>query len=455
MSKRKQLVGQFGLMALIALSAGIPQVFGATPKRATPTEYFPLLQLPLDEPQVQPPRTDPPSAEDQRRWLELKKYILNDSQQRISPQFSIPHGLYQRTSFWFDIYTRYGENHHVIHHVRYPWIIYQVFDTTRTLQNGLGPLWLRRDRAEKLARKQTEKIRLALKRLARKRNYRRLKGLEKSLYDKLAHLPGPRQKVFREAAENVRSQLGQKDFFLRGLANSTRYLPHMEAEFRRAQLPVELTRLPFVESSFNENAYSKVGASGIWQIMPETGKSYLIVNKYVDERNSPLKATQAAAKILRSYSRALGDWALAVTAYNNGIGNIQKAIKHAGSRDLATIIARYHRGDFKFASGNFYTCFLAALHAERYHELLFRNLLRNPVIKRDIIRLGKKTRARKLPSLVGVSKDELLEYNRDLKAAYRHNAVLPKGFRLFVPPASDLNRTRAVGTQANRRDSKS
>lgn len=304
--------------------------------------------------------------------------ILQDSQSRLSPEFSIPPGLWERTWFWFDVYTRYGEAHHIIHHVLYPWIIYKIYDTTQTLTNSNGPLWLRRDRAAKLAQKETANIRASLRRLAHKKDYSKLTGMDKYLFDRLANVPGPRRKVFAEAAANVRSQLGQKDFFQRGLVNSSKYLPLMEAEFRGRGLPVELTRLPFVESSFNENARSKVGASGIWQIMPATGRAYMTVNETIDERNSPLKATKMAGVLLRSYVRALGQWPLAITAYNNGIGNIQVAMKQARSRDLALIIARYHRGDFKFASSNFFTCFLAVLYAEKYHDLIFRTLSESP-----------------------------------------------------------------------------
>jgi membrane-bound lytic murein transglycosylase D len=417
----------------------------------TPHEFFPLIQLPLEEPPVQAPRSELQSEEAARRWADLKTQILTDSQHRVSAEFSVPYGLWERTWFWFDIYTRYGEAHHVIHHVLYPWIVYKVYDTTQTLVNSSGPLWLRRDRATKLAKREAQNIRQALVKLSRKKYYVGLTGLEKELYDSLANVPGSRPKIFAEAARNVRSQLGQRDFFLRGLVNSGKYLPHMEAEFRAQGIPTELTRLPFVESSFNENAYSKVGASGIWQIMPATGRAYMTVNDHIDERNSPLKATRVAAKILRNYVRSLGQWPLAVTAYNNGIGNIQVALRAARSKDLATMISRYHRGDFQFASSNFFTCFLAAMYAEKYHDFIFRNVSREPVQERSIVQLGTATSARKLPRITGVDREQLLAYNLDLRSAFRRNAVLPRGFKVFVPAGPrDLVDRRALGIQPKR-----
>jgi len=414
----------------------------------TPKEIFPLMNLPADTPA--PLRTEVKSFTSEREWHDLRAKILKDFGHRLSADFQIPDGLKERTEFWFDIYARYGEAHHVVHHVRYPWIVYKVVDTTDMLHNGKGPLWLRRDRGNKLAIKTAGDVRAALRKLAQRSNYNNLPPLEKELYDKLLPLKGSRKSVFRLAAESVRSQLGQKDFFQRGLINSSRYLPYMEEEFKKLGLPLELTRMPFVESSFNENAYSKVGASGIWQIMPRTGKAYMIVDPHIDERNSPLKATQAAGRLLRSYYRAMGSWPLTITSYNHGIGNIQTAIKRAGSRDLPTIIERYHAGDFRFASSNFYTCFLAALYAEKYHELIFKNIPREPLQEVEVIKLAGRTKAHFLPKVTGLQKDELLKYNLDLRAAFKSNGSVPKGFQLHLPPGYKDRMMRQIGAEEKR-----
>lgn len=411
----------------------------------TPSEHFPLAPTqPVPEP-VRSEMVQP--AVQENEWKDLKIKILADFGSRMSPEFQVPVGLNERTSFWFDIYTRYGEAHHIVHHLRYPWVIFKVVDTTELLNSGKGPTWLRRDRAQKYARAQTEMIRKALRSLKRRSNYKKLPALERELYNSLLAIPGSRKAVIRLAAESVRSQLGQKDFFQRGLINSSKYLPYMEEEFKRAGLPLELTRMPFVESSFNEEAYSKVGASGIWQIMPRTGKAYMIVDQHIDERNSPLKATAAAARLLRSYYRALDSWPLAITSYNHGIGNIQKAIKHGRSTDLALIISRYHDGDFRFASSNFFTCFLAALYAERYHELIFKEIPRQPLREREIVKLAGKTRARYLAKVTGLSSEELLAYNMDLRHAYKSNAFVPKGFQLHLPPGLRDRINRQIGVQ--------
>jgi len=418
----------------------------------TPRESFPLMEMPANAPA--PMRSEAHDFQSDREWHDLRAKILRDFTNRMSNDFKVPEGLQERTEFWFDIYARYGEAHHIIHHVRYPWIIYKVVDTTDMLQNGKGPLWLRRDRGNKLAIKTAGDVRNALRNLARRKNYSNLSPLEKELYDKLLPLKGSRKAVFRLAAESVRSQLGQKDFFQRGLVNSSRYLPYMEEEFKRLGLPPELTRMPFVESSFNEDAYSKVGASGIWQIMPRTGKAYMMVDSNIDERNSPLKATVAAGRLLRSYYRAMDSWPLTITSYNHGIGNIHKAIKAAKSRDLAEIIARYHAGDFRFASSNFFTCFLAALYAEKYHELIFKNLPREPLQEREVVKLAGHTKARYLTKATGLSQDELLKYNLDLRAAFKANGNIPRGFSLHLPPGYKDRMNRQVGASDRVRKNK-
>lgn len=411
-------------------------------------ESFPLPKgvslLQTAPPAAGPLVSAPPTAKEEADWVATRGKILSDFGNRITPEFQIPARLRDRTAFWFEIYTRYGEAHHVVHHGRFPWIVFTVVDTTETLANGRGPMWLRRKHAGDVAKKKAREIRDALNRLARKKDYDNLSALEQSLLQKLADVPGSRKKVLQAAAANVRTQLGQKDFFENGLISSSRYLPFMEEDFRGHDLPTELTRLPFVESSFNEAARSKVGASGIWQIMPATGRAYMIVNDQIDERNSPLKATRAAALILRSYFRAMGSWPLAITSYNNGIGNTKKAIRSVGTRDLALIIERYHRGDFRFASSNFFTCFLAALYAEKYHELIFKRVPREPLLEHEIVHLPSPTGIHAFTVKAGVSREDILKYNPDLRTALRQNATLPKGLKVFLPPGLKARLSRPM-----------
>jgi membrane-bound lytic murein transglycosylase D len=139
----------------------------------------------------------------------------------------------------------------------------------------------------------------------------------------------------------------------------------MEKVFRAERLPIELTRLPFVESSFNVQARSRVGASGVWQFMPRTAKPSMMVNRDVDERNDPATATHAAARLMRANFEMLRSWPLALTAYNHGAAGVARAVRKAKSRELSVIIDNYSSRRFGFASSNFFACFLAALEVEK------------------------------------------------------------------------------------------
>ena len=181
--------------------------------------------------------------------------------------------------------------------------------------------------------------------------------------------------AFRVAMSNMRFQGGMRGRFAEGLVRSWSYLPEMEQIFAEAGVPIELTRLPHIESSFENRALSKVGAAGLWQIMPATGRLYLRVSGGVDERLHVRTATMAAAQILRENYEKLGTWPLAITAYNHGANGMKQAAATVGSTDFGIIVQRYRGPLFGFASQNFYAEFLAALELSQNYKQYFGDLL--------------------------------------------------------------------------------
>ncbi|QDO95649.1 LysM peptidoglycan-binding domain-containing protein [Formosa sediminum] len=120
------------------------------------------------------------------------------------------------------------------------------------------------------------------------------------------------------------------------------YFPMFERELDNYNLPLEIKYLSIVESALKPRAKSRVGATGLWQFMYTTGKSYdLDVSSYVDERSDPLKSTAAAAKYLSKLYSIFGDWDLALAAYNSGPGNVTKAIRRSGGYENYWNIRNY------------------------------------------------------------------------------------------------------------------
>lgn len=371
-----------------------------------------------------------------------KTSILKDYKGRVSVHFSIPDSIHQRVAFWFDIYTRYPSYVRIVHHAKYPWIKFREFDLTDFLVSPQIE-WMKVQKAEKHIRTESDAIRARLVRLSKKSNFDHLNSEDQKLFDLLKEVPGSRSKVFREAAEGMRVQTGQMDFFVEAILRKSQYLEAMEKIFAEQGVPTDLTRLPLVESSFNPQAISKAGASGIWQFMPGTGKSLMKVTDDIDERRSPLKSTVGAAKYLRGNMRELGrSWPLAVLAYNHGPGGVRKALRSQKTTDIAVLINSYSGGSFGFASANYYPEFLAALYAEKYQNEVFGKLTTLPKIKTEELRLPRAVTPHDLARTLALPLDVIAGYNLDIVPSIGRNRSIPVGYVLHVPQgfAKELNK---------------
>jgi membrane-bound lytic murein transglycosylase D len=200
-------------------------------------------------------------------------------------------------------------------------------------------------------------------------------------------------------------------------------------------LPKELTRLPFIESSFDYTAYSSVGAAGIWQFMPRTARSHhLRVGAQIDERRDPIKATRAAAEYLRSAYRSLGSWPLAITSYNHGVGGVRSKVSKAGTDDLAEIIEHPTERYFGFASSNFYPEFLAALEIFDDHKRYFPEIVVEPPLRVVSYPLRSAMSAAYVARQLGMPIEELREANYAiLEPVWLGRAKIPAGYTLRVP----------------------
>ncbi len=142
------------------------------------------------------------------------------------------------------------------------------------------------------------------------------------------------------------------------------YFPLFEQYLRAYGLPDQLKYLPIVESALLLSATSRVGAVGLWQFMPETGRAFgLEINDYVDERMDPVKSTRAAMEYLSSLYNRFENWELALSAYNAGAGRVRRAIRRSGSRNFWTL-RRYLPRETR----NYVPAFIAATYLAKHYN---------------------------------------------------------------------------------------
>jgi membrane-bound lytic murein transglycosylase D len=150
------------------------------------------------------------------------------------------------------------------------------------------------------------------------------------------------------------------------LAQFKYYLPIFEQALNAYQIPLEFKYLPIVESALNPIAVSKSGAAGLWQFMPSTGRVYgLQNNNYIDDRLDPIASSYAAAAYLRDAYDELGDWQLALTAYNCGTGAVKRAIQASGgAKDFWSI-----KDKLSTQAQNYLPFFIAVDYVMNYYPL--------------------------------------------------------------------------------------
>ena len=344
-----------------------------------------------------------------------------------------PDALRPQVEFWTDVFGKYSRYQAVIHDSVYLDKVYAVLDF-QSLYDRYPEAKARRMRSARVKR-EVKKIRTALRNLHRhSAKGGRLSGREREIHAMFADVD--ERHKFRKAAARgrLRTQTGVRERFREGLRISGRYLPEIERIFRQQGLPVELTRLPFVESSFNVDAYSKAGAAGVWQFIPSTGRLYLTINHVVDERRDPLLATRAAARLLKNNYAALKTWPLAVTAYNHGRAGMKRAVRRLGTRDITKIIRRYDGRTFGFASRNFYAELLAAIKVERDAGTYFGPIEREAPLTYDEVTLPHFVPLHDLATAAALDRDDLLGLNQSFGRLIRRGDLhVPRGHKLRIP----------------------
>ena len=378
-----------------------------------------------------------------------------EAQDESSP-IPVPSGLKTQVKFWKDIFATYSTREVVIHDTEHLNRVYEVLDFRPLADSGLSDAEIAAFAKTKVEREK-ERVRAILMRMHQLGpDPSELTDEERKIWALFRNVKEPVAFLQAAAEDRIRAQTGLCDRFAAGVEVSRRYLPAMEAIFRREGLPVELTRLPLVESCFNVHAYSKVGAAGIWQFMRGTGRLYMQVDDAVDERRDPITSTQAAAQHLRRNYEVLGTWPLAITAYNHGRAGMARAVSQVGTTDVVEIIRRYHGPSFKFASRNFYAEFLAALDVERHFSDYFGELSAPPPLQAETVHVPDYVSFQTLARVAGTDPDRLADLNPALsREVIAGKLYVPKGYRARVPEgAADTFEVRYASVPAHQRFSR-
>lgn len=332
--------------------------------------------------------------------------------------------LRSEISFWKDVFTKYSDDTVVLHDPEdlslvYREIIYRPDESD-----------FRREQRLTVARYEVE---AALRSLADTMAAgRELTAKEKQLRRLFGATAAP-QRV-KLCASRIRAQRGIANRFYQGMERSTAYIPAIKKIFRSKGLPEGLAYLPHVESSFNLTARSKAGAAGMWQFMKPTARTLsLKMNAIIDERYDPLVASEAAASLLKMNYDELGDWGLALTAYNYGLGGMAVAVEHCGGTYM-TVRRKYQHPRFQFASKNFYPEFLAVLEIMENPAAYFPGY--SSVSRHHIVQ----HRVKKPSTLPALAKNWGLELSRlralnpgYSKKAWAGRLTIPSGYSINIP----------------------
>lgn len=358
-------------------------------------------------------------------------------------EFAVPEKLRDTFEFWKHVFGVYDKDDVIFYNQDDVGIVYSVLDFSELKGMNGGTA---RGIQDQMTRQELARIQATLAKIAP------LLGDEQAL--EAAGLDGYERRILSTLEKNadhvdvspgaLKTTLvyrnGWSHRVRQAITASGRYMPEMQRIFSEQGLPVELTVIPFVESAFNLDAYSSAGAAGLWQFIRATGKSYLRIDGFVDERYDPILATYAAAAHLSREYRLLRSWPLTINGYNTGPGRILKAVKELRTRDIAEIVQNFRGSGYGFDSRNYYPEFLAALEVYENRHAYFGDIPEAKPEDYDYVRLVEDTNVKQLFRVSGADEAMLRSFNRALNPAVLNGVKkLPKGYLLKVPATEREN----------------
>lgn len=377
-------------------------------------------------------------------------HLLEQHALACDTTFPCPPELARRIDFWIEVFHTYGAGHIVFHDAKRPERVYSVLE-------GKGLTCSERGAATP-AQRERKRLEAMLTDIAGKIATDNPGWSEEQMH--LAYLfPDRNSGEIREAVGSIRCQEGVRDRFVSGLQRYGAYRDTVVTALREAKLAEDIQYLPFVESAYDPKAYSRVGAAGLWQIMPRTARTLgLELSAAIDERFDPETATLGAIRYLRESHGSLHALArsldpnvapgavnpFVITSYNYGVGGMLSAMRRMGP-NFVKVLHEYKAPTFRVAVQNFYASFLAARHVAKNSATYFKSIQYDPPRSYDLAALNEAISTKRLAEHLEVPEERLRELNPGLtKRVWEGQGLVPKGYTLRLPKRDEGWNTKLV-----------
>lgn len=232
---------------------------------------------------------------------------------------------------------------------------------------------------------------------------------------------------------------GEKNarWFRNWLERSYKYMPFIQEELKKANLPLDLAFMVMIESGFLPNAESHASAVGPWQFIESTGSRYgLTKNWWIDERRDLKKSTLAAIRYLKDLHNEFGSWYLVAASYNMGENGLRRRIRQHGTKDYWELIKL---NALPIETQEYVPKILAVMLISKAPNLYgFRGLEKMDALSYDIVSVPGGTDLESLADYLGLTKKALKDLNAELVLGYiprhvdRHFIRVPKGASQYV-----------------------
>lgn len=357
--------------------------------------------------------------------------IFMPSLYAIDDFFPVPQGYERWIPFWTKVFAEYDSNNLIISDARCPEAIYAVIEIKE------------QDSHESIFKKKNKKKTDAAANVIEELSSMLDEHIEIKFLQTIDNL----KLIYQNCGMNddiawhdirLKLQRGNRDKLKYAIIRYGLYQNKIKSILREKKLPDDISLLPLIESNYWIFARSKAGALGVWQFMPGTGKKYMKINKYIDERMDPVKSTYAAALYLSQAYSALGSWDVTVTSYNYGNLGMIRAVNTLQTNDLSIILKKYKSRNFQYASRNFYLEFLAVRHIMANLNKYFPNLQMLPPLEYKTFKIQHNTPLKNLLTTLKIDPQVFKLYNPAFKEeAYRKNVSVPVDTEIYLPPDAE------------------